>query len=81
MRRLWGLLAEHRDYRLLVTAGLVSGLGDHVLAVGLTFLVYGTIIVVIARFLPSGLLSLLDRRSAPPAKSRPDTKPASGHAD
>ncbi|MDQ1602476.1 MAG: hypothetical protein QOE01_321 [Actinomycetota bacterium] len=40
MRRLWRLLAEHRDYRLLVTAGLVSGLGDHVLAVGLTFLVY-----------------------------------------
>ena len=29
---------------------------------GLTFLVYGAIIVVIARFLPSGLLSLLDRR-------------------
>lgn len=29
---------------------------------GLTFVVYGAIIVVIARFLPSGLLSLLDRR-------------------
>ena len=31
---------------------------------GLTFLVYGAIIVVIARFLPSGLLSLLERRKA-----------------
>jgi branched-chain amino acid transport system permease protein len=29
---------------------------------GLTFGVYGAIIVIIARFLPSGLLSLLDRR-------------------
>ena len=29
---------------------------------GLTFIVYGAIIVVIARFLPSGLLSLLERR-------------------
>jgi branched-chain amino acid transport system permease protein len=29
---------------------------------GITFIVYGAIIVVIARFLPSGLLSLLERR-------------------
>ena len=29
---------------------------------GLTFMIYGAIIVIIARFLPSGLLSLLDRR-------------------
>jgi branched-chain amino acid transport system permease protein len=29
---------------------------------GITFIVYGAIIVIIARFLPSGLLSLLDRR-------------------
>jgi len=29
---------------------------------GLTYVVYGAIIVIIARFLPSGLLSLLDRR-------------------
>ena len=29
---------------------------------GLTYVVYGAIILVIARFLPSGLLSLLDRR-------------------
>jgi branched-chain amino acid transport system permease protein len=29
---------------------------------GLTYMLYGAIIVIIARFLPSGLLSLLDRR-------------------
>jgi branched-chain amino acid transport system permease protein len=43
---------------------------------GLTFVVYGAIIVVIARFLPSGLLSLLTRR---PRKAK--TEPVSGHAD
>ena len=37
-----------------------SLLGGH--GAGLTFVVYGAIIVIIARFLPSGLLSLLDRR-------------------
>ena len=31
---------------------------------GLTFVVYGAIIVIIARFLPSGLLSLFERRPA-----------------
>ena len=46
---------------------------------GLTFVVYGAIIVIIARFLPSGLLSLFERRpaAANPAKSAA----ASGHAD
>ncbi len=41
---------------------------------GLTFVVYGAIIVVIARFMPSGLLSLLEHRAA-------KSKTASGHAD
>ena len=41
---------------------------------GLTFLVYGAIIVVIARFLPAGLLSLLSWR---PRKA----PPVAGHAD
>lgn len=43
---------------------------------GLTYVVYGAIIVIIARFLPSGLLSLFERK--------PQAKPAdqaSGHAD
>jgi MFS family permease len=40
VRTLWRLLAGHRDYRLLVTAGLVSAVGDQLLGVGLAFLVY-----------------------------------------
>jgi branched-chain amino acid transport system permease protein len=43
---------------------------------GLTFVVYGAIIVIIARFLPSGLLSLLGHRH----RAR-KTEPVSGHAD
>jgi len=40
--------------------------------------VYGAIIVIIARFLPSGLLSLFERRpTARPVKR----EPVSGHAD
>jgi branched-chain amino acid transport system permease protein len=46
---------------------------------GITFVVYGAIIVIIARFLPSGLLSLFERRHAPPASSTPE--PVAGHAD
>jgi branched-chain amino acid transport system permease protein len=39
---------------------------------GLTFVVYGAIIVVIARFLPSGLLALLlDRAKKKPVKAEP----------
>jgi branched-chain amino acid transport system permease protein len=45
---------------------------------GLTFVVYGAIIVIIARFLPSGLLSLFGRR---PAKRAAKSEIASGHAD
>ena len=50
---------------------------------GLTFVVYGAIIVIIARFLPSGLLSLFERRAAPPPAKAPaaNAKPVSGHAD
>lgn len=40
MRTLWRLLADERDYRLLVSAGLVSSLGDYLLGVGLVYLVY-----------------------------------------
>ena len=45
---------------------------------GITYMVYGAIIVIVARFLPSGLLSLFERKAPPPAKQA-DT--ASGHAD
>ena len=47
---------------------------------GITFVVYGAIIVIIARFLPSGLLSLFQRKSTPAAKPA-KAEPASGHAD
>jgi branched-chain amino acid transport system permease protein len=43
---------------------------------GLTYVVYGAIIVAIARFLPSGLLSLFQRKAA----ARP-ASPEAGHAD
>ena len=50
---------------------------------GLTFVVYGAIIVIIARFLPSGLLSLVERRPTAPNSAAPKStgKPVSGHAD
>jgi branched-chain amino acid transport system permease protein len=52
---------------------------------GITFVVYGAIIVIIARFLPSGLLSLFERRSSAPAgpaaPASSTVEPAGGHAD
>jgi branched-chain amino acid transport system permease protein len=48
---------------------------------GLTFVVYGAIIVIIARFLPSGLLSLFERRPVAEKPTPSTTTPASGHAD
>jgi Na+/melibiose symporter-like transporter len=65
MHRLWRLLAAHRDYRLLLTAGLVSLTGDWVLTIGLTFSVYaltGSTLasgaMVLAAFAPQLLGSL-----------------------
>ena len=40
MRALVQLISRHRDYRLLVAAGLVSAVGDYLLGVGLVYLVY-----------------------------------------
>ncbi len=63
MRGLCRLLARHRDYRFLLSAGLVSLVGDWVLQIGLLFYVYeitgstmasGT--VLLASFLPQVLL-------------------------
>ena len=42
---------------------------------GLTFVVYGAIIVVIARFQPGGLLSLFTRRSKPKSDIGADHAP------
>ena len=66
MRALWRLLAANGDYRLLVSAGLVSMIGDYAIGVGLTFLVYqitGSTLasggILLATFLPSILLGSL----------------------
>ncbi|GAB3596429.1 MFS transporter [Angustibacter peucedani] len=64
MRTIWQVLARHRDYRFLVAAGLVSRLGDHLLAVGLLYLVYertgstvATAAMLVAAVLPQVLLA------------------------
>lgn len=63
MSSTWTLLRVNRDYRLLLSAGLVSLSGDWVLAVGLGYYVYlltgstlasGT--VLLASVLPGTLL-------------------------
>jgi len=50
---------------------------------GITFMVYGAIIVIVARFLPSGLLSLFAPKptAAAPQSKTPHSKPVGGHAD
>ncbi|MFG1814642.1 MFS transporter [Kribbella sp. NPDC049174] len=40
MKELWGVLARQRDYRLVLSAGLVSLTGDWILKTGLAFQVY-----------------------------------------
>jgi Na+/melibiose symporter-like transporter len=66
VRALVRLLSAHRDYRLLLVAGLVSMTGDWILGIGLTYLVYsitGSTLasggMLLASFLPSILLGSL----------------------
>jgi Na+/melibiose symporter-like transporter len=40
VRHLWSVLTRHRDYRVLLSAGLVSMTGDWILNVGLVYYVY-----------------------------------------
>lgn len=40
MRALWGVLARHRDYRFMLSAGLVSLTGDWILNTGLAYYAY-----------------------------------------
>lgn len=40
MRHLWSVLSRHRDYRFLLSAGLVSMTGDWILNIGLVYYVY-----------------------------------------
>lgn len=62
MKALRRLLAANRDFRLLVSAGLVSMTGDWVLGIGLTYLVYsitGSTLASGAMLLASVLPSIL----------------------
>lgn len=66
MKDVWAVLARQRDYRLLLSAGLISLTGDWILRTGLAFRVYevtGSTLtsgsLVLASFLPSLVLGSL----------------------
>jgi Na+/melibiose symporter-like transporter len=66
MRRLWVVLKEHRDLRLLLTAGLISLTGDWMLGIGLAYYVYvltgatlASAMALLAAFLPQLLFGSL----------------------
>ncbi|WP_432888363.1 MFS transporter [Kribbella sp. CA-245084] len=66
MKDLWGVLARQRDYRLMLSAGLISLIGDWLLRTGLAFQVYvltGSTLasggLLLASFLPAVLLGSL----------------------
>ncbi|MEU4288202.1 MFS transporter [Kribbella sp. NPDC026596] len=66
MKDLWGILARQRDYRLMLSAGLISLIGDWLLRTGLAFQVYvltGSTLasggLLLASFVPPVLLGSL----------------------
>ena len=66
MKDLWGVLARQRDYRLMLSAGLISLIGDWLLRTGLAFQVYvltGSTLasggLLLASFVPPVLLGSL----------------------
>jgi Na+/melibiose symporter-like transporter len=66
MKDLWGVLARQRDYRLMLSAGLISLIGDWLLRTGLAFQVYvltGSTLasggLLLASFIPPVLLGSL----------------------
>lgn len=66
MKDLWGVLVRQRDYRLMLSAGLISLTGDWLLRTGLAFQVYvltGSTLasggLLLASFLPAVLLGSL----------------------
>ncbi|MFF0344997.1 MFS transporter [Kribbella sp. NPDC004875] len=66
MKDLWGVLARQRDYRLMLSAGLISLIGDWLLRTGLAFQVYvltGSTLasggLLLASFLPAVVLGSL----------------------
>jgi Na+/melibiose symporter-like transporter len=66
MKDLWGVLSRQRDYRLMLSAGLISLIGDWLLRTGLAFQVYvltGSTLasggLLLASFLPAVVLGSL----------------------
>jgi Na+/melibiose symporter-like transporter len=66
MKDLWGVLGRQRDYRLMLSAGLISLIGDWLLRTGLAFQVYvltGSTLasggLLLASFLPAVVLGSL----------------------
>jgi Na+/melibiose symporter-like transporter len=62
VKHIWRVLADHRDYRLLLSAGLISATGDWVLRAGLAYAVYamtGSTIASGALLLSSALPQVL----------------------
>jgi Na+/melibiose symporter-like transporter len=64
MRTIWRVLADHRDFRLLLGAGLVSMTGDWILEIGLAYYIYAitgstlaSATMLLASFVPQILLS------------------------
>jgi len=64
MRTIWRVLADHRDFRLLLGAGLVSMTGDWILEIGLAYYIYAitgstlaSAIMLLASFVPQILFS------------------------
>ena len=55
MRNVWQLIARNRNYRLLLTANLISSAGDWVLGIGMMYYVY----VVTGSALASGAMLLV----------------------
>jgi Na+/melibiose symporter-like transporter len=66
VRALWRVLREHRDFRYLIGAGLISLTGDNILGVGIAFFVYdltgstlASAATLLSVFVPSILLGSL----------------------
>jgi Na+/melibiose symporter-like transporter len=64
MKTIWRVLADHRDFRLLLGAGLVSMTGDWILEIGLAYYIYAitgstlaSATMLLASFVPQILFS------------------------
>ncbi|MDX6367974.1 MAG: hypothetical protein QOK30_3050 [Nocardioidaceae bacterium] len=64
MRTIWRVLVDHRDFRLLLGAGLVSMTGDWILEIGLAYYIYAitgstlaSATMLLASFVPQILFS------------------------